>query len=196
MTDRPDRRAPVEGDPATTVVEQVERNPAAARELAAARLATGIVWALNEALRSRSWQAKQLADALGVGESAVSQVLNGDGNVRVATIGRYGRALGYQPRLVLEPVESGLAPIVEPAPRRRRARRDVAPQADRVALPQAGWHVVSALDGGTWAVQTTVSWPTRDRMLQESAYTRLESVPTEAAVKARSVAPTSPGGGA
>ena len=182
MTERRDHDATrAARDVTATVIEEAERNPAAARELAAARLATGIVWALNEALRVRGWQAKQLAAALGVGESAVSQVLNGDGNLRVATIGRYGRALGYQAKVVLEPVEPGLTPITEPAPRRTRSRGRVASEAQRVALPESGWQVVSTVDGATWGVQTTVSWPAPDRIIRESAYTRLEGTGAEPA---------------
>lgn len=194
MTERRDRNpSPVTGG-APTLIEQVERNPAAARELAAARLATGIVWALNEAVRARGWQAKQLAAALGVGESAVSQVLNGDGNLRVATIGRYGRALGYQARLVLEPTEPGLAPISEPTPRRRRARGRSAAPVSRVPLPEAGWNVISTLDGGTWGVQTTVLRPAPDRILQKSAFTRLEPATDDGGESLTAALPASGGG--
>lgn len=154
-------------DRAPTVIEQAERHPAAARELAAARLAVNIGWALNAAVRARGWQAKRLAAELGVGESAVSQVLNGDGNLRVATIGRYARALGYQPKIFLEPVEDGLAPISEPAPRRRAVPGRSAP-IRRVALPETGWWPT---DRYVWAPERAASDRGPDRVVQETAYT-------------------------
>ena len=172
MTKRDARETNGRSDHAPTVIEQAELHPAAARELAAARLALNIGWALNAAVRARGWQAKRLAKELGIGDSAVSQVLNGDGNLRVATIGRYARALGYQPKIVLEPVEDGLVPITEPAPRRRAVSGRSA-STRRVALPDTGWRVFKTADGGVWAAETTTSDRGPDRVVQETAYTRL-----------------------
>ncbi len=91
-----------------SLIERVEESsPANAQEMAAARLAVDLVGLLQRVMSELEVSQATLARRLGVGQSAVSQVVNSDGNVRVATIGRYFRALGYQPRLFLDPVEHG-----------------------------------------------------------------------------------------
>jgi len=63
---------------------------------------------------------KELASKIGVSEGRVSQVLNGDGNLRTAAIARYLRALGYKATLSAQPVEAGRQEL----PRRRRRRME------------------------------------------------------------------------
>ena len=187
MTRARDKSMATASNALPTVIEQAEQNPAAAREIAAARLAVNIVWALNEAVRERGWRAKDVAATLGLGESAVSQVLNGDGNLRVATIGRYARSLGYQPRLVLDPVEPGLRTISEPM--RRRRGGTWANVDDAVTLPTDGWQVIHTADGAVWGAETTTSDQGPGRLVQETAYTQLSHIHEGDADVARIFAP-------
>lgn len=89
-----------------TLIEVFEESPAGAQEMAAARFAVEVVSLLGRAIDETEISQSELASALEVTDSAISQVVNGDGNLRVATIGKYFRAMGYQPRLFLEPVEA------------------------------------------------------------------------------------------
>jgi DNA-binding phage protein len=89
-----------------SLIERVEAIPDGAREMAAARLAVNIEALLEKALHESGMSQSDLACALGVSEGRVSQILNSDGNLRVATIGKVFRALGFQPRLELDPIET------------------------------------------------------------------------------------------
>lgn len=72
--------------------------------MAAARLAADIEAELERAMRDSRMSQADLARALGITEGRVSQIVNSDGNLRIATIGKVFRALGFQARLQLEPV--------------------------------------------------------------------------------------------
>jgi transcriptional regulator with XRE-family HTH domain len=91
---------------APTLIDELESSEAGAQEMAAARLAVEVTAAFTRAIRESGVSQKRLCESLDLSPGAVSQVVNGDGNLRVSTIGRYFRALGYQARLFLEPVES------------------------------------------------------------------------------------------
>lgn len=99
-----------------TLIQQVEAAAAPAREMAAARFALSVRNALEAAFRAWGREKSDLAKDLGVSVSAVCQVLDGDGNVRVSTIARYARALGYQASLRLDPVEDGAQALDLPVP--------------------------------------------------------------------------------
>lgn len=88
-----------------TLIDEIEMTDAGSQEMAAARLAVEVIWSLRRAMSESGMSQRKLGELLDLSPSAVSQVVNGDGNLRVVTIGRYFRALGYQPRLFLEPVE-------------------------------------------------------------------------------------------
>jgi transcriptional regulator with XRE-family HTH domain len=92
-------------DDEPTLIEEFEASPAGAQEMAGARFAVEVLALLQRAMRESHIVQQQLSEALDVTPGAVSQVLHGDGNLRVGTIGRYCRALGYQAHLFLEPVE-------------------------------------------------------------------------------------------
>lgn len=110
---RPRAIAPANKAPATyrepTLIEEYESEPSGAQELAAAQFALSIEVALRNAFQRYGCTAAELAETLGVSESAVSQVLNSGGNMRVSTIGRYARAMGYQACVSLHPAEPGVA---------------------------------------------------------------------------------------
>lgn len=105
-----------------SLIDSYASFPRGAQELAAATLAQNVVGCLERAKRASGKSNKELSALLGVSEGAVSQVLNGDGNIRISTLARYLRAMGFEPRLSPEPVEGG-APL-PPEPRRVRSRRE------------------------------------------------------------------------
>lgn len=89
-------------------------------ERSAARLAVDAVSLMNRVRESSGLTQRELASRLGVGESRVSQILHGDGNVRVATLARVLRASGYRVRLDVQPADLDTPVIPRPTPRRRR----------------------------------------------------------------------------
>lgn len=111
MTDQPD----------PTLIDEEQATDAGAQGLAAADLAGQVVRLLQQALDASELDQKALAEKLGVTQGRVSQVLNGDGNMKIAAVARYLRALGYETRLTASPVISGL-PTLPHESRRRPAR--------------------------------------------------------------------------
>lgn len=92
--------------------------------MAAAELCIRVADVLNLALDQSGRSQKDLADRLGIGESRVSQVLRGDGNVHIATLGRFLRGIGYKAKLVLEAADDDVPAFIEPQPKKRRAKKD------------------------------------------------------------------------
>jgi transcriptional regulator with XRE-family HTH domain len=90
-----------------TLIEELEKSDEGAQEMAAARLAVEVSASLQRAMSESGISQKRLCELLTVTPGAVSQVVNGDGNLRVGTMGKYFRAMGYQARVFLEPVEPG-----------------------------------------------------------------------------------------
>lgn len=103
---RPKRVLPDE----STLIEEFEAHPRGAQEMAAARLAHDVTDLLNRALSQTGLQQAEWAKIVGVTPGRVSQVL-ADGNLRVSSIAKYARALGFQPQLSFEPVEAGRVAI-------------------------------------------------------------------------------------
>lgn len=81
-------------DKRRSLAEQLrEENPL---DAAAARAAVAAVSVMNEAFEKSDLSSRrQLAGALGVSEGRISQILNGDGNVRVSTLARLLKASGF-----------------------------------------------------------------------------------------------------
>lgn len=104
-----------------TLAELEERTPHGQQEMAAARLMLRAATLLEQARDASGLTQKQLADSLGVSEGRISQVLSGDGNIRLSTFARYLRAMGYVPQIDAEPTE-GLPPLRFNRPARRRRR--------------------------------------------------------------------------
>lgn len=104
-----------------TAVEIEEQTPAGSREMAAARAEVRVTNLLAKAWNLSTMTQKQLAECLGVTEGRVSQVLNSNGNLRITTIARYLRAMGYRLTIDAEPVEAD-APSLRSE---RTPRRDV-----------------------------------------------------------------------
>lgn len=121
-----------------TLIEQEEATNAGAQGLAAANLAGQVVRLLEQALDASGIDQKALAEKLNVTQGRVSQVLNGDGNMRVAAVARYLRALGYETHLSATPVEPD-RPDLPRAPRHRRrpaSRQEVAETRYVARLPK------------------------------------------------------------
>jgi DNA-binding phage protein len=88
--------------------------------LAAASAAAGVSRLLHAAKAASRLSSKEIAAELGVTEGRVSQVFSGDGNLHVATVARFVRAMGYE-------LTIGAVPIEDKRPaldlRGRRSRR-------------------------------------------------------------------------
>jgi predicted XRE-type DNA-binding protein len=102
-----------------TLVDDEEATDAGAQGLAAADLAAQVMRLLQQALDASQLDQKALSEKLGVTQGRVSQVLNGDGNMKVAAVARYLRALGYEVQLAATPVAAGLPTLPYPTRRRR-----------------------------------------------------------------------------
>lgn len=108
-----------ESDP--TWIDEEQATAAGAQGLAAADLAGQTMRLLQQALDASVLDQKTLAEKLGVTQGRVSQVLNGDGNMKIAAVARYLCALGYEVRLSATPMAPGL-PALPREPRRRPGR--------------------------------------------------------------------------
>ena len=97
-----------------SLTQELEASPVGAREMAASALTNSAIVTLELALAASGMSQKDLAEALGIGESRISQVMNGDGNIRVTTFARYMRALGYAVDFAVRPVEPGRPELVRP----------------------------------------------------------------------------------
>ena len=93
--------------PMLTLIEEEEATATGAQGLAAADLAGQVMRLLHQALDVSGLDQKALAEQLGVTQGRVSQVFNGDGNMRIAAVARYLRALGYETQLSATPVVPG-----------------------------------------------------------------------------------------
>ncbi|NQW72790.1 MAG: helix-turn-helix transcriptional regulator [Actinobacteria bacterium] len=76
-----------------TIVESMHGGSAA---LASARLRRNVLRALDEGMEASGISQAELARRLGRSRSAVSQVLTGDGNLRVERLAEYLEAMGCE----------------------------------------------------------------------------------------------------
>ena len=105
-----------------TLIDEERLTDAGAQGLAAADLAGQVMRMLHQALDASKLDQKALAEKLGVTQGRVSQVLNGGGDMKIAAVARYLRALGYETQIVASPVISGLPTL--PVEARRRPVRE------------------------------------------------------------------------
>lgn len=120
MTDRSDK----------ALIDEEHATDHGAQGLAAADLAGQVMRLLQQALDASELDQKALAYKLGVTQGRVSQVVNGDGNMKVAAVARYMRALGYETHLAASPVISGLPALPG------ESRRPAAPVSQSAATEQ------------------------------------------------------------
>lgn len=144
---------------AETLMERIDGDPQLAPELAAARLTTQVEYLLSSMLEASVVNQRQVAERLGVTEGRVSQVLNGDGNIRIAALGRYARALGYTLKFSAEPCE-GSALLAERrtrrAPRRLDRATDSAATATESVVVPTGSSSFSFDRSGGWIDSSSV----------------------------------------
>lgn len=110
-------------DGGPSLYEERSSTTRGAQGLAAARLALQVVRLLIGAKREAAISHKELASRLSVSEGRVSQVLNGDGNVHIATLAKFMNALGYDVEISATPNKPGLKPLRGLVRRTRRGRQ-------------------------------------------------------------------------
>ena len=99
------------------------QTPEGARELAAAEVMVKASTLLWKAFEQSGMTQRELAEALEVTEGRVSQVLHGDGNIRLSTLARYLRVTGYLAKLEAVPADSSVMPLRKRLPRRSGTTR-------------------------------------------------------------------------
>ncbi|MFD8914313.1 helix-turn-helix domain-containing protein [Streptomyces sp. NPDC059575] len=149
-----------------SVIDEYESFPRGAQELAAARLAQSAARALRDGLKAGGKSAREIADLLGLTESAVSQVLNSDGNVRIATLARYLRAMGYKASVEISPASESSPPIPTPV-RRRRALPEVKGRATRENSVTVSVSRCNVTDGNVVAQALLLVLPPRGSVADE-----------------------------
>jgi transcriptional regulator with XRE-family HTH domain len=81
----------------STLYDRVASKPGGQAALAAARLRREVLVALHQAFAASGLETQtEIARRLNVRKSAVSQVLRGDGNLRITTLAEYLYALGFE----------------------------------------------------------------------------------------------------
>jgi transcriptional regulator with XRE-family HTH domain len=128
-----------------SLYEEIAATRAGSHALAAADLAIQVTRMLYLGLTRADLTQAQLAERLEITEGRVSQVVNGDGNLHIATLGRFMRALGYKIELRAVPVEPGLEPIEAQKPRRTRHERRTARDAATFEDIVQGWSPIENL---------------------------------------------------
>lgn len=131
-----------------SLVEIRESTPAGQQGMAAARLALRVRGLMQSALKVSGLSQKELAQRMQLGESRVSQILNGDGNIQISTLARVFRAIGYKIDFVAEPIDESVAPLPD---RRKRSPRRAGPspvsqasgKTDRLTIARGGRHGLS-----------------------------------------------------
>jgi len=96
-----------------TLIELEDDDNLRSLELAAARAEVRVIALLHRAFEASDISQKELAQRVGVTEGRVSQVMRSEGNLRVTTVARYLRALGYRFNLTAVPVDRSVKPLRE-----------------------------------------------------------------------------------
>lgn len=127
-----------------TLIEHEEATPVGQREMAAARAEVRVSNLLKKALRLSGMSQRELAERLGVTEGRVSQVINSDGNLRITTVARYLRVMGYELHIDATAADPGVRALRSGRRSRRPAHSDEEPSVsggaglDRRAISAAG----------------------------------------------------------
>lgn len=105
MTRVPRSRSVHQSAGATSMYDELARDPRGRNELAAAELALDVQALIHRAFEENSTTARAIAELLGVTEGRVSQIRNGDGNVRISTLAKVMSALGKRVRISVADLE-------------------------------------------------------------------------------------------
>lgn len=90
---------------------------------AAAALSLKTLDLIHRAKDARKLSSKVLAHEMGVTKGRISQILNGDGNLHIASVGRVFAACGYELTLVAKPTDGvDLPTLSSDAPRQRHRK--------------------------------------------------------------------------
>lgn len=106
-----------------SMFEIEESSKSGGHTLSAARFAIQIIRLLLTAKKESKLSHREIAARLQITEGRVSQVLNGDGNVHIATLARFMHVMGYDLTLHATPFVEGVRQI-EVTSRRERRRRE------------------------------------------------------------------------
>lgn len=120
-----------------TLVQERESTPAGQQGMAAARLAMKVRALMHLGLELTGVTQKALADRLGVGESRVSQILSGNGNIQISTFAKVMRGLGYKIELKAVPAENGV-PALPERRARQQPKREKKMRTDSVIVTRGG----------------------------------------------------------
>lgn len=101
-------------------IARLEADPIERASLAAAQLASAIGALMEQAIDASASNKRTIAASMGVTPARISQLLAGDGNVRVATLARLLDACGFEISVTAKPKAGG--PEIS-VPRRSRPRR-------------------------------------------------------------------------
>lgn len=137
-------------------IQRLEEASKTRADLAAARLASLVTGLLEQVEMRSSALQKDVAEAMGVTPGRVSQLLSGDGNLRIATLARLLDGFGYELSLTATPRDGGEA-ISVPG-RRRRGRRQAASAGTAEALQQEVARLCVATTNRTWSSTEHYSW--------------------------------------
>lgn len=106
------------------LVEELEEDPRTSGELAAARLASTVGALMEQVGEATSESVEDIAAVMSVSAERVTQILAGDGNVRIATLARFLHACGYELELTARPVNAAIEQWAEQ--KREGDRRELA----------------------------------------------------------------------
>lgn len=109
---------------AKTLYELEMAEPTGKAGLAAAAAASRVMRILERAQAATGATNKEIAERVGVTEGRVSQVLNGDGNIRISTLARFIAAMGLN--LKLDAITADGHSVAPPRVARTREPRSAA----------------------------------------------------------------------
>jgi transcriptional regulator with XRE-family HTH domain len=149
----------------TTELNELRATERGSAELAAAKAALNASSLMRAVENECPKMSKDLADALGVTRGRVSQILNGDGNVKIATLARVLDACGFELSFVAKPKGGEGRTIEFPREPRRRAPQVVASGCEYLHVAPVkpdlfmGRSAVVVVRKGGWSATSTHTSP-------------------------------------
>lgn len=162
----------------TSMYEERASTPDGVLGLAAANLAGRVVRLLLQAKERSKITSRDLAERLGITEGRVSQVLNGDGNVHVATLARFLRAMGMRLELSVVPADAP-RPTSERRARRRGTQDRAVPRYDVYEQRFISSHGVVSVPMWVLTDEALGSVPEGQPMLTERSVAKVPATHTQ-----------------